>query len=136
MNDDHCASTAPIYSNEFNVEAAPPVNQALCESTGGSWEPLSCGDYTCGEPPLCTAIIPGCDCGIFANFYDGLGCTDDLGCGQRCGGIAGIPCPLGATCEVEPGCFDCFGVCEPLFCGGATDPPCPAGMNCLFGLCL
>lgn len=48
--------------------------QALCEQTGGIWDPLSCGHYSCGEFPDCDAIIPGCNCGPGAIFEPDLGC--------------------------------------------------------------
>ena len=55
-------------------------DELLCLETGGSWDPLSCGDYWCSVPPDCTAVTPGCDCGSNANFVPGFGCLEDLGC--------------------------------------------------------
>ena len=54
--------------------------QDLCESTDGTWEPNTCGDYLCGIPNDCEAIIPGCDCGQDANFVEGEGCVPDDAC--------------------------------------------------------
>ena len=48
--------------------------QALCESTGGVWDPLSCGHWQCGQPPICAAVIPGCNCGPFSLFVEEEGC--------------------------------------------------------------
>ncbi len=49
--------------------------QQLCESTDGTWEPNACGDYVCGLPNDCEAVIPGCNCGQDANFVEGEGCV-------------------------------------------------------------
>lgn len=54
--------------------------QSLCEGTGGTWDEGSCGHWVCGEPPLCLAIIPGCDCGVGRTYDDGSGCESDPGC--------------------------------------------------------
>lgn len=54
--------------------------QDLCEATDGTWEPAACGDYVCGIPNACEAIIPGCDCGQDANFVEGEGCVPDDAC--------------------------------------------------------
>ena len=60
-----------------------------------------------------------------------------------CGGIAGIQCPAGQSCEDDPndGCdpkaggADCGGICvgEPsgAFCGGIAGFPCPEGQTCV-----
>jgi hypothetical protein len=56
------------------------TEQQLCESTGGTWDPLSCGHYICGQLPTCEAIIPGCDCGAGRNFHAEVGCVDDPSC--------------------------------------------------------
>jgi hypothetical protein len=54
--------------------------EELCTSSGGTWEPTSCGHYSCGLPPECAAVIPGCDCGPTQNFFPGSGCFDDPFC--------------------------------------------------------
>jgi hypothetical protein len=54
---------------------------ALCESTGGTWEPAACGHRQCGLESDCDAVIPGCDCGPTQNFSAGLGCLTDPACG-------------------------------------------------------
>ncbi|MEM6292777.1 MAG: hypothetical protein AAGA54_16000 [Myxococcota bacterium] len=76
--------------------------QALCEATGGTWDPVACGDYVCGVPNPCEAIIPGCDCGPDANFVDGEGCVDDPKCEQALFSCAGeVDCVLGSEyCEI------------------------------------
>jgi len=105
--------------------------QDLCESTGGTWDPFACGDYFCGQPNLCLAIIPGCNCGEEANFVAGAGCVPDSQCkqGDFCGGIAGFPCPNGQWCDPEPatcGIFDGGGYCAdvPQFCTDDWTPVC------------
>ncbi len=62
---------------------APFSEQHLCEMTDGTWDPLSCGHYFCGQFPDCDAIIPGCDCGPGRNFQAGLGCVPDPACGEE-----------------------------------------------------
>lgn len=60
--------------------------QALCEATAGTWDPTACGDYVCGIPNDCEALIPGCDCGQDANFVEGEGCVADDVCSTfECG---------------------------------------------------
>ena len=77
------------------------ATQALCESTGGSWDQFSCGHYQCGEPSLCLAIIPGCDCGETANFVEGYGCKKD----PICGGDSNEPSDK-SLCEDTGGTWD------------------------------
>lgn len=50
--------------------------RALCESTGGAWLESACGHAKCGLPGLCTAMIPGCNCGEWGNFVAGEGCVE------------------------------------------------------------
>lgn len=57
-----------------------PDARAACEDTGGVWDPNSCGNYSCGLPPNCDAIIPGCNCGDGRNFSDGDGCIAAPSC--------------------------------------------------------
>jgi hypothetical protein len=64
----------------LNWAPCPGTEAALCEDTGGIWDPLSCGHCSCGFPPECAAIIPGCNCGPGKNFVAGLGCVDDPDC--------------------------------------------------------
>lgn len=53
---------------------------ALCEATGGTWDPVACGHYACGLPNRCAAVIPGCDCGPTMGFVEGTGCAEDEAC--------------------------------------------------------
>ncbi|MHC4991957.1 MAG: hypothetical protein ACYTGC_13360, partial [Planctomycetota bacterium] len=56
------------------------TSESLCEASGGTWDPTSCGHYRCGVPPACNAIIPGCDCGSGRTFIPGVGCVIDDDC--------------------------------------------------------
>ena len=47
--------------------------QQRCEDSGGIWDVTSCGHYTCGLPPECAAVVPGCDCGVGSTFVEGPG---------------------------------------------------------------
>ena len=71
----NCHERQPLINCE-------PTEQVLCEATGGSWDPISCGHYNCGQFPACDAIIPGCDCGPTSNFVPGIGCAPDPVCGS------------------------------------------------------
>ena len=74
-------------------------NKGLCEETGGEWVDTSCGDYNCGQPPLCLALIPGCNCGPGLNFDDKEGCYKDEACpapGECTNNWECAPC---GTCE-------------------------------------
>jgi hypothetical protein len=136
----HCSYLRTIYSNEFEV-VQKTDDQQLCEETGGVWDPVSCGDYFCGQFPLCDAIIPGCDCGPLANFIEGEGCAPDPACAAPCGGFPGFTCPAGAVCYDRPGdhcgpvcAADCIGFCatppDPR-CGGFVGRSCPDGLRCI-----
>jgi hypothetical protein len=61
-------------------DGCPTCEEELCWTTGGSWDPGSCGHYPCGAFPDCDAIIPGCDCGAGRNFGPGVGCFADPAC--------------------------------------------------------
>jgi hypothetical protein len=52
----------------------------VCVNSGGMWLPATCGDWKCGNEPLCKAIIPGCNCGPGQNFDPVKGCFKDPGC--------------------------------------------------------
>lgn len=56
--------------------------RAICESTGGLWDPLACGHYDCGVVSECREPDPGCNCGGFANYETGIGCVEDAACGE------------------------------------------------------
>ena len=117
-------------------------DQALCESTGGTWEPTSCGHYDCGLPPECAAIIPGCDCGATMNFADGQGCVEDdqclaatFDCGptetctvatEYCEAfVPGVPGPTSYSCMPLPAACVGDGTCV---CLAGQGIPGPEGM--------
>jgi hypothetical protein len=102
---------------------APGDPRLLCEATEGRWDEVSCGDYQCGVPNDCEAIIPGCDCGAGANFDAGRGCVEDPICGER-------PAPE-VLCEATNGRWD-EGACGDYVCGvpnvcQAVIPGCDCG---------
>lgn len=55
------------------------MEEISCVTTGGTWDPGSCGHYSCGRPPSCEALIPGCNCGIDGTFGES-GCAVDASC--------------------------------------------------------
>jgi hypothetical protein len=101
----------------------------VCTSTGGEWHACgtggdcSCGDYHCGVPNLMDpCVMPGCDCGPYANFDSAEGCVWDDTCAlreldQECTG-RGLD---GSTCR--PGLACCSG-------GGAALYPSTCGNPC------
>lgn len=119
LSSEHCQRLTQIVSNEFRV-AVVDDHETFCTETGGFWDLGSCGNYFCGAPPICAAVIPGCDCGPDANFVNGIGCVDDPVC------VVGDQ----AQCEVTGGIWD------PLSCGHYScgfRPECAAvipGCNC------
>jgi hypothetical protein len=99
-----------------------PDDEALCEDSGGTWRPESCGHYTCGHPPFCDAIIPGCDCGDGHNFKPGEGCVPDASCTDHD--------DEHALCEDTGGTWD-EATCGHYFCGMERDcAPTLPGCNC------
>ncbi|MFP6640229.1 MAG: hypothetical protein VCC04_08300 [Myxococcota bacterium] len=83
LNRSNCLFVSSMKSNEYDVvEPETPDPQALCEQTGGDWALASCGHWYCGQPPLCLAIIPGCNCGAGRIFDADLGCVEDSICDQ------------------------------------------------------
>lgn len=73
LAEDACQRIETVHSNRFQVEAS--AAEQACLATGGTWDPLSCGHYACGQRPLCLAIIPGCNCGPSSVFVEGAGCV-------------------------------------------------------------
>jgi plastocyanin len=61
----------------------PPAQDQLCQKTGGKWMPFSCGHWTCGQEPMCDAIIPGCYCGDGMSFDADTGCFQDDACANQ-----------------------------------------------------
>lgn len=68
-----------------------------CRSTGGTWDPSSCGHYWCGMAPDCLAVQPGCDCGVGRNYVDGFGCVEDPVCASLT-----EPCESSCTSSTAP----------------------------------
>jgi hypothetical protein len=95
-------------------------DETLCTSTGGTWHPEACGNYTCGLPQDCAAVIPGCDCGALANFEAGAGCAADPSCAEaaECAGLDYCAC-LGAAA--------CVPVADPATAGGECLCPSTCG---------
>lgn len=114
------------------------ANPALCEATGGRWDPNSCGHYECGNVPACRAIIPGCDCGPLSNFVRGQGCVPDDEC-------PGTGCDSDADCPATFHCADYLGsvvaFCRSSHCEVAPGIPagpepiieCPREFECVAG---
>lgn len=73
-------SSGESSSGSTTGDIKEPDDQELCEMSGGTWDPASCGHYFCGLMPDCTAVDPGCDCGEDSNFIDGLGCVESVAC--------------------------------------------------------
>jgi hypothetical protein len=101
-------------------------DEFMCEYTEGTWEELSCGHYSCGNPPECAAVIPGCDCGANANFVSGEGCVADGSCGSE--GEEAICTSSGGTWNVDG--------CGHSHCGASDDcigvPGCTCGVDEVF----
>ena len=103
----------------------PGGKEELCSETGGKWLPDTCGDWTCGEPPLCKAIVPGCNCGKGMNFHPEKGCFKD----PKCDAI-GLPDDEKELC-VDSGGKWLTETCGHWKCG--IEPLCEAiipGCNC------
>ncbi len=142
LSAEYCDRITRITSNRFEVVATSD-EETLCLDSGGAWDPLSCGHYTCGNFPECDAVIPGCDCGPGANFEHGVGCVSDRSCPppdarllcEQTGGIwdptscGHYSCGHRPICAaVIPGCncgpsavFDEFDGCLAAPCGAPID---------------
>jgi hypothetical protein len=115
-------TVSPTDTQTPEEDVPKSQNEILCEDTGGVWDPESCGHYTCGEPPDCAAIIPGCNCGTGKVFDGGQGCIAWDGCEE----LVDKP-----TLCVETGGEWLELTCGDWFCGEA--PTCKAiipGCNC------
>ena len=98
-------------------------DECLCGATTGTWDEGSCGHYSCGMPPLCDAIIPGCNCGAGRTFVAGTGCASDDGC----------TCDDECLCASTGGTWD-DGACGHYVCGVPNDcraliPGCDCGAS-------
>jgi hypothetical protein len=103
-------------------DGGEPSPTDLCQQSGGTWDELSCGHYSCGDPPDCRGIIPGCDCGVGSNYIEGVGCVEDDSCPQ--------PISPATLCQDTGGAWD-EGSCGHYTCGMA--PLCEAlipGCDC------
>ena len=54
--------------------------EELCTGTGGEWILDSCGNWPCGNEPMCNFEKPGCNCGATAMFAPNYGCFDSVMC--------------------------------------------------------
>ncbi|HIA03615.1 MAG TPA: hypothetical protein EYN66_17205 [Myxococcales bacterium] len=66
------------HDERKNGNGNPP--EKLCLDTGGEWLSDTCGDWKCGDPPSCDAIIPGCNCNDGKNFDPEKGCFNNDNC--------------------------------------------------------
>ena len=103
-----CASNADCKDGLF-------CHKASCDAVAG----------TCTEKPTtCPKIkyfaVCGCDGQTHDNYCGAAMAGTDVAhegaCEQKCGGIAGLPCPEGQLCDIEGGCFiaDGMGLCKPV----------------------
>lgn len=86
---------------------SPLSDEELCELSDGAWDEGSCGHYVCGEFPDCDAVIPGCNCGEDANFFEGVGCVGDPVCGGGDGEQALCVSTGGVWDETSCGHYGC-----------------------------
>ncbi|HIN86668.1 MAG TPA: hypothetical protein EYN06_09320, partial [Myxococcales bacterium] len=118
-----CPNKATWDASVGCIKDAVTPAEKLCTETGGSWLPNTCGDWKCGEMPLCDAIIPGCNCGAKMSFDLEKGCFNDADCD-------------GGDKPAEKLCTETGGSWLPDTCGDwkCGDPPaCDAiipGCNC------
>ena len=89
------------------------VDECICSSSGGTWEPSACGDAVCGVPNDCEADLGGCNCGPTATFQPGFACVAVQECCEDSGGTYE---PAGDCPHVEPekgemGCFSPGYIC-------------------------
>lgn len=98
----------------------------LCETTGGTWDPRSCGHYECGAAPACDAVIPGCDCGADQSFSAELGCQTDPRCTGEEGREGDVCDPASSHCGDGLACCYPCGIegCE-FECTAAIEGECP-----------
>jgi hypothetical protein len=129
---DCCSDVKPSCGGSASCESnADCAAGQYCNAEPG------CGTFgTCTKLPVgqvCTAVITtycGCD-GVTRQSTSG--CINDRyahtgACkSETCGGIAGLPCPDGKICVVDPNndCADCPGIC-------VVQPACPDVMCTLF----
>jgi hypothetical protein len=101
-------------------------SNAACESPAFCRKPVGACNArgTCRRRPEACLLdmnpVCGCDGRTYSNgcaaFSDGVNVAHDGPCGERCAGIAGIPCPEGEVCDLDPGgcdIVDAQGTCVP-----------------------
>lgn len=132
--DDECVPWDACFADEDCVRVSPDL---FCR-----WEDGVCGPPgRCQEVPReCPAVVDpvcGCDEVTYVNECEGalFGIRHRGPCAPTCGTIAGIACPEGYVCDLEPGscdvsdaggrCVEKPGVCPELYvpvcgCDGTT----------------
>jgi hypothetical protein len=135
-----CGCDGATYGNDCERQAAgvSAAHDGPCD-TAGCFENAECGpDAYCAKPPgqcqsagqcrpraiLPCPLGPSPVCGCDGATYDsacaaaavGVNVAHEGACEQRCGTIAGLSCPDGDVCDLEPGMCngaDLGGVCVP-----------------------
>jgi hypothetical protein len=77
------APLAECADGACRIVAQSMDDSGLCTNTEGTWVANTCGHWECGQPPICAALIPGCDCGPTMNFSAGVGCAVDPECASN-----------------------------------------------------
>lgn len=78
------AVLAAVGATTPQAAARDGSDELLCQATGGTWDPVSCGHSWCGHLPDCLALVPGCDCGAGRTFVPDVGCVADPTCPNFC----------------------------------------------------
>ncbi len=79
-------------------------HQCQCTSSGGRWEPNTCGGSRCGAPSALTCASGGCICGPQQVWDDSLGCIDSFDCKR-------LRRPLGTGCATDSDCEEALACC-------------------------
>lgn len=91
-----------------------PSPEALCTSTGGTWENVCCPSH-CGVPCAAQCLAPACTCGPLQIFDEARGCVDAAEChdgrmvDQTCSLDGNVRCASGLLCCQTCGGAGCFG---------------------------
>ena len=128
-SDSETDSAGESSSGSTTGDIKEPDDQELCEMSGGTWDPTSCGHYFCGLQPDCGAVDPGCDCGEDSNFIDGTGCVESVACDPF-----EFSCGPELSCDAPDEYCDVFipGVkkAETTYNCAATPPECTIDYTC------